>query len=484
MAPWDLTLTLDPKSEVPLYLQLTRRLIEAIANGRIAPGIRLPGSRALAKTLGVHRNTVHAAYDELVAEGWITSSARSGTFVSRSLPASETIASKPSDGPGRAVYSVPRPPDPWRPTPSPTGGVDLTGGRPDLNLVPAVELARAYSRSLRRLRTVVLEYGDPQGEKQLRVALAQMLRATRGLGVSEKNILITNGSQMALHVATRTLIRAGEAVAVEAPGYPAAWRTLRAAGARLLPVPVDAEGLRVDKLARLTDRDRIRAVYLTPHHQYPTTVPLSPRRRMELLRLARDRRFAILEDDYDHEVHFDGHPLVPLASADRLETALYLGSLSKIFAPGVRLGYVVAPEEVVASLVAHRSAIDLSGNSGLELAVAQLIEEGAIQHHLRRMASLYRGRRDALVAGLRSRFGGDLEFGIPSGGTAVWCVARRLSSLDGWVDRCRAAGVLFQRGSHFAFRKRSIPAVRIGFTRATEAEIARALRLMAGCWAN
>lgn len=500
MTRWDLAVELDLESEVPIYLQLTRRLIEAIADGRIVPGSRLPGSRSLARAVGVHRNTVSAAYDELLAEGWITSRPRSGTFVSDALPASGATAQEPrtagnalalDSGAPRvlprsreAIYRMARPPAVWRSTPSPTGRVDLIGGRPDLSLVPAVALARAYARGLRRLRSGVLGYGDPRGHERLRVVVAQMLRSTRGLAVNAKNILITSGSQMALYVAVRALIRPGEAVAVESLGYPAAWETLRAAGARLRPVQVDGEGLRVDKLARLSGRERIRAVYLTPHHQYPTTVSLSPRRRMELLHLARMRRFAILEDDYDHEVHFDGHPLVPLASADRLESVIYMGSLSKIFAPGLRLGYAVAPQRVVERLAAQRSVIDLSGNSGLEIAVAELFEEGEIQRHLRRMTRIYRARRDALVAGLRDHLGDVLEFEVPSGGTAVWCRVPNRSSVDAWVERCRAAGVTFQRGSAFTFRKNSIPAVRIGFTRATEPEIGRAIRQMVNCWSR
>ena len=499
MATWDLTLSIDQESEVPLYLQLTRLLIEAISDGRLPPGSRLPGSRSLALTTGVHRNTVNAAYDELLAEGWITSSPRSGTYVNDALPAARAGAAAPgvagnaASMPGRrhprkvlehreTVYRLGPPPARWRSTPSATGRVDLIGGRPDLSLVPAVELARAYGRVLRRQRSRVLGYGEPRGHERLRAVVAEMLRSTRGLTVSADHILITSGSQMALYVAVRSLLKPGGCVAVEALGYPAAWETLRAAGARLRPVEIDREGLRVDKLARLSVREDVRAVYLTPHHQYPTTVPLSPRRRMELLQLARARRFAILEDDYDHEVHFDGHPLVPLASADRLESVLYIGSLSKIFAPGLRLGYAVAPPRVVEALAAQRSVIDLSGNAGMEMAVAELFEEGEVQRHLRRMARIYRARRDALAEGLEKHLGEVLEFEVPSGGTALWCRLRGEGSPDTWVERCRKVGVIFQSGSAFTFRKNSVPAVRIGFTRATEAEIARAVRAMVACW--
>jgi len=497
MAPWNLAVQLDLDSDVPIYLQLTRRLIEAITHGRVAPGSRLPGSRSLAKMIGVHRNTVSAVYDELLAEGWITSRARSGTFVCDTLPTSGAIAREPRGaGGGSRKRGSPSPPSPlealyslpgprvaaWHSTPPPAGGVDLVGGRPDLSLVPAVALARAYARGLRRLRSRILGYGDPRGHERLRIVIAEMLRATRGLAVGAENIVITSGSQMALYVVVRALVRPGEAVAVEALGYRTAWRTLSAAGARLRPVPIDAEGLRVDKLAEQSSRERIRAVYLTPHHQYPTTVALSPRRRMELLHLARTRRFAILEDDYDHEIHFDGHPLVPLASTDRLESVLYLGSLSKIFAPGLRLGYAVAPPRVLERLAAQRSMIDLSGNAGIEIAVAELFEEGEVQRHLRRMARIYQVRRDALVSGLRKELCDVLAFEIPSGGTAVWCRVLGRSSVEAWVERCRAAGAVFQGGSAFTFRKRSIPFVRIGFTRATEDEIAKGIRVMASCW--
>jgi GntR family transcriptional regulator/MocR family aminotransferase len=481
MARWELTIVIDRNAGVPLYLQLVRGLMEAIVQGRLAPGGRMPGTRTLARSLRLHRNTVNAAYDELAAEGWIDPHSRSGTFVSRTLPITDPAPTSWRSG-GRARYPMDRPPAAWRSVPSPRGGVDLVGGRPDLSLVPVAALARAYARSVRRLPGGALGYGDPRGHERLRSGLAEMLRHTRGLAVNAGNILVTCGSQMALYLVARALLRPGDVVAVETLGYRSAWAALRSTGARLLPVRLDAEGLRVDELATLAKRVTIRAAYLTPHHQYPTTVQLSPARRIALLRLARRHRFAILEDDYDHEVHFDGRPIVPLAAADGLASVLYLGSLSKIFAPGLRLGYVVAPEEVVHGLAAHRSVIDLSGNAGIELAAAELLEDGEVQRHLRRVTRVYHARRDALVRALRRELGENLEFEVPHGGTAIWCRSARRAPIEAWVERCRGEGVLFQAGSSFTFRRSRIPAIRVGFTRASEADIARAVETMAKRW--
>src|SRR6185436_7204697 len=186
------------------------------------------------------------------------------------------------------------------------------------------------------------------------------------------------------------------------------------------PLPVDEHGLVVDALAELCARERVRAVYVTPHHQYPTTAVLAPGRRIALLELARAQRIAILEDDYDHEFHYEGRPVLPLASADRSGCVVYLGTLSKILAPGLRIGFVVAPPPVVERLSHLRMFADRQGDNLAEYAVAELLEDGEVQRHARRSRKLYQQRRDALASALRKRLGTAVSFQVPSGGSALW----------------------------------------------------------------
>ena len=247
-----------------------------------------------------------------------------------------------------------------------------------------------------------------------------MLAATRGLAAGPDDLLITRGSQMALELVARALVTPGDVVAVEAIGYVPARAAFALAGARLVPMPVDGQGLDVDALEALARRGPVRAVYLTPHHQYPTTVTLSPGRRLRLLEVARAHRIAVIEDDYDHEFHYDGRPVLPLASVDRAGVVVYVGTLSKILAPGLRIGYVVAPAPLLERLATLRAVLDTQGDPAIEDAVAELLEDGEVQRHVRRVRRIYRDRRDALADALRRDLAGHVSFDVPAGGVAFW----------------------------------------------------------------
>jgi GntR family transcriptional regulator / MocR family aminotransferase len=244
--------------------------------------------------------------------------------------------------PAQVPFAMPEAPVAYRLPSLPPGTLNLSNGAPDVRLVPAQAIGRAYRRVLARRGADLLAYGDPEGHPALRAALASMLASTRGLAVTADDILVTRGSQMALTLTARALLRPGDVVAVEQFGYRPAWEAFRAAGATVVPVPIDRDGLDVDALKRLASRTTLRALYVTPHHQYSTTVTLKAASRLALLALARAKRIAIIEDDYDHEFHFDGRPVLPLASADRTGLVVYIGTLSKILAPGLRVGYIAA----------------------------------------------------------------------------------------------------------------------------------------------
>lgn len=470
-----MALPLDPSEGEALFGQIARAVADDIRRGRLKRGARLPGTRTLADELGVHRNTVVAAYAELAAEGWIETRRARGCFVSAALPEvgarrfarPATLAPRPGFDLGSAVKPGAAEP--------PRTALVMSGGVPDVRLAPGAELGRALRRALRREPERVLGYAHERGHPRLRAAIAEMLSSTRGLVAGADDVLVTRGSQMALFLIARALVRPGDVVGVETLGYRPAWEAFRAHGAELVPLPVDASGLKLEALEALCRRGPLRALYVTPHHQYPTLATLSAPRRLALLALARKHRFAIVEDDYDHEFHYEGRPVLPLASADAAGVVLYVGTLSKIFAPGLRVGWVVAPRPVLDVLAEQRVLLDRQGDLLLEAALAELMEDGVVQRHARKARRVYRARRDVLVRALEDGLGDTLSFRVPSGGMALWARARGVD-VDAWAGRAARAGLILHSAKRFAFDGRPRPYVRLGYASLDERELGEAVR--------
>jgi GntR family transcriptional regulator/MocR family aminotransferase len=461
-----------------IFARLAAAVTGDIRRGVLRAGDRLPSTRDVAAQLGVNRNTVVAAYEELVAQGWVESRGAGGTFVAAELPERRPRHARPhEDVTGvalRPAYDLAQVPGLRSPQ---VGNARflLSAGIPDPRIFPRAALARAYRRVLQSRRGVsALEYAEPGGMPALRDAIAMMLRSTRSIPATGDNVLVTRGSQMAIELVARALVRPGAVVAVEHLGYQPAWRAFEAAGATLEGITLDAQGLVVDSFPACP-----RCVYTTPHHQYPTTTLLAPGRRLALLERARRERFAILEDDYDHEFHFDGRPVPPLASSDRAGSVIYVGTLSKTLAPGLRLGFVAAPAPVIAALTALRSTIDRQGDHALELAVADLITDGEAQRHTNKARRIYASRRDALASALRRELGDALAFELPAGGITLWARVADDIDLERWQTRALAQGVAFSAARDFALDRRGRPFVRLAFARYSESELATAVRIMA-----
>ena len=476
-------LELETKPDVPLFVRIFDAVRRDILRGRLRPGQPLPGSRSLAQSLGVHRSTVVSAYAELLAQGWIGARPGAGTYISASPPeGAPRRRSAPRAGIARDPgYLVEASPVSAPPVPNlPRGALALWGGVPDLRLVPVDLLGRAYRRVLKRHGHALLGYTrEAAGHPALRAAVAELVSSARALAADAESVLITRGSQMALDLVARSLIRPGDVVAVESLCYASAVNVFRRAGATLVPLPIDGEGLDVSALSALLRRTPVRAVYVTPHHQYPTTVMLSPTRRLALVELARRERFAIVEDDYDQEFHYDGRPPSPLASNDAGGNVIYVGTLAKILAPGLRLGFVVAPRGLLERMTQERILVDRQGDSVLECAIAELLEDGDVQRHVRRTRRIYHQRRDALCQIVDSELAQVLAYTRPAGGLSLWATADPRVDLEAWQRRGLERGVYFQIGTQFSLDGSPVQAIRLGHALMDEKEQIVAVRRMA-----
>ncbi|MAY64050.1 MAG: GntR family transcriptional regulator [Rhizobiales bacterium] len=465
MASDPLALDIEKDAPGPLFLAIAGAITRDIMRGRLKPGARLPGTRALARELGVHRNTVDAAYQELMTQGWLHAEPARGTFVAQDLP--EGMAEP-------VALSVAVEPAAVRPP------LAFSDGAPDPKLVPDKALARAFRRALLSPAfRAGADYGDARGTPVLRHALSSYLASDRGVVADPARLLITRGSQMALFLAAKAALKPGQMIAVEEPGYPLAWEAFRAAGAAVRGVPVDAGGLSVAALEDAIENDqRISAVYVTPHHQYPTTVTMGAARRLQLLDLVERHGITLIEDDYDHEYRFEGRPVLPLAARAPADLPLiYVGSLSKLLSPGIRLGYAMAPEPLLGRMAAARAAIDRQGDAPLEAALADLIRDGDLGRHARKARRIYRARRDVLASALSDHLGGRIVFDRPAGGLALWLRCGNVSA-ETWAKRAEAAGLALLPGTRFALERAAPQALRLGYAALDEIQIARAVEIL------
>lgn len=456
----------------PIFLELAQSIITEIERGRLKPGCALPGTRALARSLKLNRNTVDAAYHELTMQGWLETRPSRGTFIAGDLPESAPLATIRRD-----VHE----PSCER---SPTLAVlHMTDGAPDARLMPHAELARAFRQALSSPSTLVeMAQGNPYGAPKLRSVLSEYLAHERGLTVPAAQLMVTRGSQMGLFLAAAALITPGDVIAVEEPGYPLAWAAFRAAGANVKGVPVDGGGIDLDRLERIAAQTpQLTAVYVTPHHQYPTTVTLGAGRRLRLLELARRHGLTLIEDDYDHEYRFDGRPVLPMAArASADQPIVYLGSLSKLMAPALRLGYAIASPTTLERMAQIREAIDRQGDFPLEQAFAWLIAEGDVRRHARKARRVYLARRDLFVDLLGKHLPDDVEFDVPAGGLAIWLKIREGLSAQRWSDNALKAGLGISPGARFTLDPTRPPeALRVGFASLDEHELEQAVQLLA-----
>jgi GntR family transcriptional regulator/MocR family aminotransferase len=373
-------------------VQVYRALRAAIVDGRLPAGHRLPATRVLATDLRVGRNSVTAAYERLTAEGYLAARVGAGTFVART-----TAPARPRRGSADPL----RPRSGWTYVPLAVSSdqkvpeYDFRTGIPDAGLFPFDTWRRLVAAEVRLRANSPGTYAEPDGHPALRAAIARYLGVSRSVRATGDEPVVTNGTQHALDLIGRVLLKPGDVVAVEEPGYPPARRLFESLGARIHGVPVDAEGLVVDALP-----GNARLVYSTPSHQFPLGRAMSLGRRNALLDWARRRPVAIVEDDYDSEFRFSQRPLEPLYSLDSAGRVLYVGTFSKTMLPTVRTGFVLAPPSLRPALVAARQMGDGYGQVALQAALARFIDEGRLARHVRTAGKAYADRHARIVARL------------------------------------------------------------------------------------
>lgn len=397
--PFEFPLALPQRGSRQRMAALHGQLRAAILDGRLKPGLRLPATRALAEALEVSRNTVVAAYDLLLAEGYIEARRGAGNFVA-------DLAARRGERHARrnASSSDNRLAPYWRslaavPAPMQMGAVayDFRLGTPDSRSFPYDIWRRLSSRALRQLSKTAQLYDHASGRLALREAIAQHISFARAVSCEPEDVIVTSGAQQAFDLLARVLVTPGRTVvAVEDPGYPSVRAVFLAAGARVVGVPVDEEGVIVEQLPRDAN-----VIYVTPSHQFPLGVVMSPRRRVALLAFARARNALVIEDDYDSEFRYSGRPLDALQTLDRDDSVCYVGTFSKCMLPTLRLGYAVVPPWLHDAFVHAKHQADLHGDVLTQNTLATFIAEGHLVRHVRHMRKLYAERRDALLQALQ-----------------------------------------------------------------------------------
>jgi GntR family transcriptional regulator/MocR family aminotransferase len=437
------SLALDRAAPHSLQDQIVGYFRDAVLSGRLKAGARVPSSRALASEHDVSRITAVQAYDRLVAEGYLVARPGAGLFVADSvpdhhlLPEPARVSRAPT--PSRAARVVPLLPVPAV-SRRPLEILPLAVGIPALDEFPWADWARITTRLHRARPTDLLGYGEPQGESVLRVAIATYLGTARGIACTPDQVVIVSGAQQGIELAARVLARPGERAWVEEPGYLLGRAALATAGLAPVAVPVDAEGLDVGAGTREAPDARLALV--SPSHQYPLGALMSLRRRLALLDWADAADAWIIEDDYDGEYRYSGRPLAPLYTLDRAGRVFYLGTFSKVLAPGLRLGYLVMPPDLVERLTALKAASDRHAPRLPQHVLARFIAEGRLAAHLRRMRTLYARRRLALLEALGRAAAHVLDPGdTPEAGLHLVARLRRSADDAAISDRALADGV-------------------------------------------
>lgn len=478
---WNLNMDLQFRSGLAIYKQISQKIIEEIKLGRLSAATAMPGTRHLASYLGVNRRTVVLAYDELIAQGWLCAEDRRGTFVSSHIPDSLTSYKSVSARNALALKASSEPnlvQDCYNDS-SITKVIEFNDGVLDARLIPFESLSRAFRHALLySISPSRLDHYNPRGQYELRKSVSTMLKMERGLHVDVNQICTVRGSQMGIFLIARVLSAKNDNVIFANLTYPPASEAFKSCGANILTVGVDEHGINVNEIEQLCLKHKIRVVYVMPHHQFPTTAMMPAERRLRLLLLAEKYDFVILEDDYDHEFDFSYHPVLPIASIDRYDRVIYVGSLSKVLPASLRVGYIAASSNFIDKCAAEMMLVNRQGNSVTELAVSELMNKGVLKRHIKKTLKIYNQSRALLAELLQSELADAIEFTAPEGGLAFWLKLKSNLSPELIVSRAIEEKIHIAAEAIFTLENSNSVAIRLGFGNLDNNQISSAVQIL------
>lgn len=478
--PFKSFINIKPKDATAIYLQIVFEFIKAIQMGSLPEGTKLPGTRVLCRLLQVNRNTLIKSFEDLQAQGWIEILPNKGTFIlsrqkekntKQDIRLINTIDESSTGFTFKHSAILENPLEtsnlPYR----------FNDGLPDARLVQTDVLARLYVAKLKKRETnITAEYLQAQVHLNFKTQFANYLNLTRGLRISASGLLTTGSHEMALYLSAKILISPGDKVVVATPGYYLPNMTLTDSGAQILSIPVDKNGISTKHLKELCKKNMIRMLYLTSGYHYPTTVSLSPKRRMEVLELASQYGFVILEDDYDFDFHHDNNPILPLAAFDTAKKVVYIGSFGRSLPAGFGYGFVAAPPDFIAELQKHQSIMEPGNDIIKEQVLAEWIHEGEVHRLAKKNKKIYRERRDTFTALLNEKLKGKIRFRIPPRGLAVWVEWLASFNLVRFQKECASRGLFLPKT--ILYQTKNLTATRLGFGHLDKTDMEKAVAIL------
>ena len=471
----------DKSMPQPVYIQVSQQIINAIQRKYVTKGTMLPGTRVLGRLLKIHRNTAVAIYEELASQGWVEIIPNKGTFVLESALQTANITAPSQKINGANTYA------------KSTGfhfqksfhlasTVQLTNaaytindGKPDLRLHPVHEFTRWYSASMKR-KTLIKKWNRPNESSYslFQTQLCNYLNTTRGFHIKPKNLISTRSTEMSLYIVSQLLIKQNDIVLVGQLSNYASNMIFQQADATIKTIPVDTDGLDVEYIKKHFVKRSIRCVYICAHRDYPTGVKFSAERRLELLELAKEYEFAIIEDDYDYDLQFEGSAMLPMASADANGMVIYLGKLGQSFFPSFQTGFVVAPENLISEAKNYLQLLDKQGDLIQEQMLSELINEGEIYRLMKKNIVIYKQRRDVLCKLLTEYFAEIAQWNIPSGGLAIWLQFEPKISLVKLAEEAEKNDLFLPK--IILYQDKNTCAIRFGFGHLDKDEIAPVIK--------
>jgi GntR family transcriptional regulator/MocR family aminotransferase len=476
--PFKSFIQLKANDDTPIYLQIIFEFIKAIQLGLLPEGTKIPGTRILCKLLSINRNTLIKAFQDLESQGFIEIRPNKGTFIlsdqkrnPRKKEVSKPVAAniQPFKFKHSSVLE------------SPLERSDLplqfNDGLPDLRLIHTDVLARLYVSKLKRqkIRQPWAQM-QIQSHQNFKKQFFNFLNLTRGLRISEVNLFTASSHEASLYLVAKLLISAGDSVVVGAPGYYLSNMTLIDSGAKIVPVPVDDEGIRIDALKKACEHQHISVVYLTSIYHYPTTVSLSAKRRIEILELSNQYGFVILEDDYDFDFQLDNNPILPLAAIDSNHRVVYIGSFARSLPAGFGYGFVAAPAAFIKELEKHMGILEPGIDVIKEQVLTDWIQDGEVHRLSKKNKVIYKERRDHFVSLLNSRLGERIRFKVPNRGLAIWVEWLDHFNLVKMQKKCAENGLFLPKT--ILYQSKNLTATRLGFGSLNLLEMADAVGIL------